>query len=375
MDNSSKKKVSFNKDLAKKILKILLLTIFFGLTFYTVYAVSKTLSGGNIASLKDLLSTINPLYTVLLVVIVGLLFCTDALKYSIISKITTNKFDCKLSMSVSVMGRFYDNITPFNTGGQPYQVYQYYKKGYPADVSTAIPIVKYIFQLIAWIFCSIILYIANHDALRYLPEAQRIAVGSLTYIGIAIAALAPTIVILFSLFPSGIHRIVAFFIRLGVKMKIIKDYDKVDEKVVGFLEGYRQAFVHIAKDKVGVVSLFLVSCLDFFIMMAVPYFVIMALGKTTPGGSMFFDVITLNAYSLFAASLVPTPGNSGAIEGVASMAFAPIPMGEGALFWVVFMWRVCTYYIYIILGLLGTAGKFIKSRHKKRIIKKYNLNG
>ena len=374
MEKSPTKKTIFNKDLTKKVLKNTLLLIFFGLTFYMIYAVSKTLSGGNIASLKDLLSTVNPYYAILLAVIVLIMFCTDALKYSIISKITVKKFDLKLSMSVGIMGRFYDNITPFNTGGQPYQVYQYYKKGYPADTSTAIPIVKYIFQLIAWIVCSLILYLANHDALKYLPNNQAIAVRSLTYVGISIAAIAPLIVVLFSLFPSAIHKVIAFFIKIGVKLKIVPDYEKVDKKVVDFLEGYRQAFVHIAKDKVGVIFLFLVSCLDFFVVMSVPYFVIMALGKTTPGAKMLVDIVTLNAYSLFAASLVPTPGNSGAIEGVASMVFAPISMGEGALFWVVFMWRVCTYYVYIILGLVGMTNKFFKSRHKKRVIKKYKLS-
>lgn len=363
------------KTKTKKALKIILLLLFFGATFYTVYAVSKTLSGGSIASLEEIFSDVNVLYAVILALLVILLFFTDALKYAVVSKITTGKFRYRLAVSVGIMGRFYDNITPFNTGGQPYQVYQYYKQGYASSVATAIPIVKYIFQLIAWIFVSVILYIANSRALAYLPAGQAAAVGSLTYIGIVIASLAPAIVILFSLFPKTIHKFIVFFIRLGSKLKIVKDYEKVSNQTLAFLESYRMAFVYIAKNLWGVTALFVVSCMDFLLMMSVPFFVVIAFGKTEPSISLLFNVVTLNAYSLFAVSLVPTPGNSGAIEGVASMAFAPIPMANGALFWVVFAWRFCTYYIYIIFGLTGTLIKFCKKRNRNRLIKKYKLNG
>ncbi|MCM1306100.1 MAG: flippase-like domain-containing protein [Bacteroides sp.] len=359
-------KASAKSSKTKRIFKTLLLLLFFGATFYTVYAVSKTLSGGSIASFYDVISSINPVFAVALVLVVVGLVLSDALKYSVLSKITSGRFDFALSLRVGIMGRFYDNITPFNTGGQAYQIYQYCKAEYPSTVAAAIPIIKYIFQLIAWIVVSVILYIVNHAALDYLPDAQATAVGTLTYVGIAIAAAAPTLVILFSLFPKPVEKVIGFFLKIGVKLKIVKEYDKAYGKASAFLDGYKQAFKHLAKNFVGILSLFLICCADFLLVMSVPFFVVLALGNSTPTPKLFFDVITLNAYSLFAASLVPTPGNSGAIEGVASMAFAPIPMASGALFWLVFIWRFCTYYIYIILGLFGTLYKFLSSRVKKR---------
>ncbi|MDE7372487.1 MAG: flippase-like domain-containing protein, partial [Clostridia bacterium] len=339
-------------------------------TFYTVYAVSKTLSGGSIASLNEVFSAINPTYAVILVAITVLLLFSDALKYAILSKITSGRFSFRLSFKVGVMGRFYDNVTPFNTGGQAYQIYQYYKAGYSSAEATAIPIIKYIFQLVAWIVVSLILYIANRHAIDYLPASQEAAVRTLTYAGIAIASAAPILVILFSLFPKPVEKVIGFFLRLGQKLKIVKDYDKTHGKISSFLDGYKRAFVQIAKNVGGAISLFLVCCLDFLLVMSVPFFVILALGKTAPSAHLLFDVITLNAHSLFAASLVPTPGNSGAIEGIASMAFSPIHMAGGTLFWLVFIWRVCTYYIYIILGLFGTAVTFISNHRDKYLLKK-----
>ena len=361
--------MSNKKERWKKILKTVLLLLFFGATFYTVYAVSKTLSGGNIASLKDVLSTPNPLYLVLLFVIVLLIFLTDGMKYSVASKITVGKFDYKFNIGVGIMGRFYDNITPFSTGGQPYQVYQYYKRGYPASVSTVIPIVKYIFQLITKIIVCLVLYIVNHDVLDMLPKAQATAVASLTYIGIIVASFGPVTLILFSLFPNAINKIIRFVLKIGYKLKIVKDYDKKSKEVLDFLVNYSKAFKQVAGNFKTVVVMLIVSIIDFLLVMSVPFFVIIALGKTTPSVKLFWDMVTLNAYSLFAASLVPTPGNSGAIEGVASMAFAPLQMAEGALFWVVFIWRICTYYIYIVIGLTKTFFGFIRNRINRRKLK------
>lgn len=369
-DSQSQKTTDEKGNKKKNILKTILLVLFFAATFYTVYAVSKTLSGGSIASLNEVFSAISPTFAVILVAVTVWLMFSDALKYSILSKITSGRFDFALSFRVGVMGKFYDNITPFNTGGQAYQIYQYYKSGYSASASTAIPIIKYVFQLVSWITVSVVLYIANHRALDYLPAAQATAVGTLTYVGITIAASAPTLVVLFSLFPKPVAKVIEFFLKIGQKLKIVKDYDKTYGKICSFLDSYKRAFVHIAKNIVGIISLFLICCIDFLIIMSVPFFVVLALGNTAPSWQLLYDVITLNAYSLFAASLVPTPGNSGMIEGVASMAFAPIPMAAGALFWLVFIWRFCTYYIYIVLGLLGTAANFVESRYYKRVMKK-----
>ena len=366
MDNLNK------KEKWKKILKTILLLLFFGATFYTVYAVSKTLSGGNIASLKDVLSTPNPLYLTMLFVVVLIIFFTDGLKYSVASKITVGKLAYRFNIGVGIMGRFYDNITPFSTGGQPYQVYQYYKRGYPPSVATAIPIVKYVFQLITKIVVCLILYIVNHDVLDMLPQAQATAVASLTYIGLIFASFGPVTMILFSIFPNTINKIVRFVLKIGYKLKIVKDYDKKAEEVLEFLTSYSQAFKKVAGNFKAVIAMFMVSVIDFLLVMSVPFFVIIALGKTNPSMDLFLDMITLNAYSLFAASLVPTPGNSGAIEGVASMAFAPMQMAEGALFWVVFIWRIFTYYIYIVIGLIKTFAGFIKNSINKRKIKNGN---
>ncbi|MFA6865967.1 MAG: lysylphosphatidylglycerol synthase transmembrane domain-containing protein [Clostridia bacterium] len=354
------------KNRKKSTIKTLLLVLFFCATFYCVYLISKDLSGSSVATFKFVIANINLRNLLFLLLLVAILFFTDALKYSIIAKIIKGKFDYALCINIGIMGRFYDNITPFNTGGQAYQVYQLYNKGYTPSEATAIPIVKYIFQLLAWICVSIVLYIVNHQALDYLPLARANGIKIACYVGISIACLAPTLVILFSVFPKTVLKIIGFFMKLFYKMKIIKDYDTKIAKVTSFLDQYKEAFIKINKNVVGIISLFILSMIDFILIMSIPYFVLLSIGNASYSFKLFFDVITLNAYSLFAASLVPTPGNSGAIEAVYSMVFAPIPMSQGLLFWVVFTWRFYSYYIYLFIGFIETIILFISHKFKKK---------
>ena len=82
------------------------------------------------------------------------------------------------------------------------------------------------------------------------------------------------------------------------------------------------------------------------------------------GLSTMFEVMALNAYAAFAASVVPTPGNSGAMEGLITMAFSA--MAGATLMWVIFTWRFAVYYIYIIIGVGLTVFNFLRNVVRSR---------
>ncbi|MCQ2386358.1 MAG: flippase-like domain-containing protein, partial [Clostridia bacterium] len=83
-----------------------------------------------------------------------------------------------------------------------------------------------------------------------------------------------------------------------------------------------------------------------------------------PGLSAMLDVMALNSYATFASSVVPTPGNSGAIEGVITMAFSYV--APSILIWVVMLWRMSTFYLYIVLGVLVTLFDLLQNMIAKK---------
>ncbi len=354
----------------KSILKTVLFAALFGLTFFAVFQITSSLSGGSVASFNKVLSQIEPWYLVAMIAVAALLFFTDAAKYAVLSKIGTGKFHYGTCFKTAIIGRFYDNITPFNTGGQPFQAVYFHKKGFSSDVATSIPVVKYIIQLVAWIFVSFILYIANHSVLENLPDATRITVKVTTYVGIGVACLAPLAVILFSIFPKLTSGILEFFIRLGVKLKLVRKPEKIVAKTEAFVGNYSEAFRACFKRFSQIILAFLVCVVDFLISMSLPFFVLIAIGGIAPSWQLVYDVITLNAYSLFAASLIPTPGNTGAIETAYSMVFATATPDTSILVYIVFVWRFLTYYIYILFGIIRFIYRFIRDFFRKQRAKR-----
>lgn len=92
-------------------------------------------------------------------------------------------------------------------------------------------------------------------------------------------------------------------------------------------------------------------------------------GITTEGIETMFAVAALNTYVILGVALIPTPGNTGAMEGVGALAFSAFVTGS-VQFWSMFTWRFAVYYIYIIIGLGITVFEFIRKIVRSRRQKK-----
>ena len=82
---------------------------------------------------------------------------------------------------------------------------------------------------------------------------------------------------------------------------------------------------------------------------------------------MFFMIISLNVFATFGVSFIPTPGNSGVVEGMGVLAFN-VAAGA-ALAWSVLFWRFSVYYIYILIGVVITIVDLIlKNIRSKKLV-------
>ena len=83
-------------------------------------------------------------------------------------------------------------------------------------------------------------------------------------------------------------------------------------------------------------------------------------------------MFALNAFTMFGVSFIPTPGNSGVVEGMGVLAFQ-VAAGP-ALAWCVLIWRFGVFYVYIFIGVLmiifDLIAKNVGGGAKKRANKK-----
>ena len=74
----------------------------------------------------------------------AIVILANTLSYYLLIKKTTGQKKFYLSYRVSVIGKYYDNITPFAVGGQPFQIVTMSKAGINPGTATSIPIIRLI---------------------------------------------------------------------------------------------------------------------------------------------------------------------------------------------------------------------------------------
>ena len=161
-------------------------------------------------------------------------------------------------------------------------------------------------------------------------------------------------------------KLTAWLIRVAYKLKIVKDKERAMKKALSVVRDFRSSFVIMGKRPVHLVLLSLSCIAELALTFAFPYYIIRMFNgfQVDAGLSTMFEVMALNAYAAFAASVVPTPGNSGAMEGLITMAFSE--MAGATLMWVIFTWRFAVYYIYIIIGVGLTVFNFLRNVVRSR---------
>ncbi|MGN1066262.1 MAG: lysylphosphatidylglycerol synthase domain-containing protein, partial [Candidatus Fimimonas sp.] len=135
---------------APKRKKRWLSTVFFvaviALTVVLMYQLSESAASGNEKTLTEILAHVRVDYALAAVAVLLTMMFLDSMKYFIIIHATTGKFRYAMALKTGLWGKYYDNITPFASGGQPFQVHYLYKKGFTGGESTAIISIKFCFN-------------------------------------------------------------------------------------------------------------------------------------------------------------------------------------------------------------------------------------
>lgn len=263
----------------------------------------------------------------------------EILKYFFTIWRLTKKKKFKLAMKTAVFGKYYDNITPFASGGQPMQMYYLNKGGIPLGIAGSLPIVGFFFVQLAFVAFCLIAFIFNGQV------TDNIGLKIMAYVGSFFAIIIPFCLVLFSLIPNIFIKIAGFFIAIASKIKLIRNKEKVKAKIEKTLNDYRQSIkTTITSKSVLFIQLFF-SFLYQLSLCSIPYFVLKASGTTVE----WFDMFCLCIIVYAAISFIPTPGNSGAAEISFGILFTTL--SQGAIFWAMALWRFASYYCVLLIGI------------------------
>lgn len=356
---------------------ILLLAVI-GLGIYLMFKITEILPGGGIKEIGPVIANMDYRYFLVSIAFAIAIPLLVMVEYALVNHALTRKISPKAIAKTTFVGKYYDFITPFSTGGQPMQIHTLHKHGYDGATSSAIILIRYSVNIICWLLVGLGLMIAGF-CLGVLNNPELVG-GSRTFllvagiIGICINLLLPLSVLTFVVFPRFANGSTKLFIKIGAKLHIVKDPVKSFEKAYKTVHDFRMCFRTISKKPVHFILLILVSIIEYIITFALPFFVIMSL-KQVPWSNLF-DVSVLNVFSTFAVSFIPTPGNAGGMEISSALAFQAVASDVSV--YAVLIWRFFTYYIYILIGIFITIYDLIKkgviSLRNKRLSKKEGSN-
>lgn len=352
----------------KTIWNNIFLVVAIVLGLYTMVVVATGVSGEEIHTFKAIIQYID--WSILLpaiaVLVIGMMI--DVMKYQLVCNTVVGKARLRTSIKVAIVGKYYDNVTPFHTGGQPMQMIYLHKKGYSVGDASAIITAKYLANTMAWLVVGVVL-LCNVGALATLDSTVRILLIVCACIGVVVHLSIPVLMVLFVIAPGFTKKLIAVVVGIGYKLRLTKDKQASCDKWIQLVEQYKASLKTLSQYRFKAILLFIMCLAEPIIVYAMPYVLMLALPCGIElSNSMLITVMSINAFAGFSVMIVPTPGNSGVIEWVTSLAFASI--ASGVLFWVVFLWRFMMYYIYILGGLGLTIHELIRNKIRTNKSKK-----
>lgn len=332
----------------KKKWRKVVLVILFILLNVVVIALAGFSEFGNSENATELVKVqINAWWLVPAIICFVVAVVIDIYKYVLMSKRMSSKENLakrdfwKVARRTVLLGRYYDNITPAAVGGQPFQIYHMRKhSGLSKGASTSIPIFGMISIQIAFIVIALICFIFGGIA-RENPVLLATA-----WFGLLFYAFWPVMVAGTFLFPKAITRYIKWVVKALARFHIVKNREEVLTSVEDEVKEYARSVKLILKSRGLFVRVMIISLVYNFLIASIPFFVLTAFGGNVGFWSCFATTIAV----MSAVYFIPTPGNSGAAEGTFFIVFSAL--STGYIFWAMLVWRLFSYYIYIIMGLI-----------------------
>ena len=304
----------------------------------------------------------NPYYRFFSIALVAMLavYVVEGLCYSIILKRITGRFNFWLGIKTAIVGKYWDNITPFGSGGQLAQITYIRGKGHTGDVGTSVVMGRYMMFQIAFLILGLIAIIVPFD---FFGAGEVIKYLALT--GVIINLVLFSFTLLVSINKKACSILVVGGLKLLTKIKIIKNYRKALVKSMNFIKEYQKSIRSFAKNPLIVIAEVVLNMISLVLVASVAYFVYLIFHHE--GGVSAIKIMIMSYLCTFASSIVPIPGGSGAAE-ISFVAMFSKLFTEGTTFWALMFWRILTYYLFVIVGFLFTIIEpFVVKRRANRV--------
>lgn len=312
----------------------------------TVFLLALVLSFGDISEIGKIISDADFGY-------IGLSFLSIILYmalYPLSLCILTRARGCNISFgktySIAMTEHFFNGITPFATGGQPFQAYAFAKAKVSPTESTCLLLMNFmVFMLVTNGFAACALFYFK----RFVTDTAMTV--------IAIVGFTMNFFVLFVTFmlatskkiSGALSRLVDWLCRFKWIARLL---DSKREPLKEYFVNVQTAFSALMKKKRAFLGALLTKIVTMAAYYVTTFFILRAL-HIDVGVSDIFFVISGTSFAITMVVFLPTPGSSGGIEFAFKSVFASIAAGAAAsvAYGGMLVWRLLSYYLVMLISL------------------------
>lgn len=256
----------------------------------------------------------------------------------------TDKYSFKKAFKLTLTTQFLNGVTPFATGGQPFQVYILKKDGIRIGDGTNIIMQNFIVYQIALVLLGVLAI--SYNFFFHIFEESGI-LRDLTTVGFIINTLV-TVGLFVIAFAKNFNRfIIRKTVSLMYRLHIIKNKETVMDKMSDSIENFHDGAKLLMKDKKSFIYNIFLNFLSLVCLYLVPLTIIYGMGVTDAFTGV--ESVVASAYVMLIGAFVPIPGGTGGLE-YSYMAFYGNFIKGSVLNASMIMWRFLTYYLGMIVG-------------------------
>ena len=261
----------------------------------------------------------------------------------------------------TMIGQFFNCITPFSSGGQPMQAWYLVKKGVSLSFASCSLLIKFIvYQFVLTIYSALTLLLC------FKSFAGRISsIGWLIFVGFGVNLLVITGLLCLGFLRRPTEKVLYGSVSLLKKVKLISEQaaSKAKERIQKELMEFYEGFAQIRQDIGGILAMSALTAVQLTAFFLIPLCIFYAFGL---GKADVLLMICAGAFVLTFTSFIPLPGAAAGAEigfhTIFSIFFPTHILSVAILFW-----RLLTFYLPICVGGCFTATAGIWRKNKKQI--------
>lgn len=249
----------------------------------------------------------------------------------------------RTSVVTSMIGQFFNCITPFASGGQPIQAYYMTRGGMPVGKATSVLLAKFIvYQTVLALYSAGVLIFEYRNFVENIDGFSKLAL-----IGFIVNAAVVVVLFCVGFFPKITGGFFQSCLVILAKLRIVRDPKGTGAGIDREINSFHQGFTELRRERSVMAAMAVMTTFQLTAFFLVPYCVLMALGVQ---GLQVGDVVASAAFILMISSFVPLPGASGGAEGSFYVFFQMFFKASGSVSVAILLWRMFTFYLPIVVG-------------------------